>query len=110
VTHIHLVLGMFCPGVTIIMVTHDLRVAGTLTEIIWLRDGRVDQASPRHRKVNNSQHAPGRDPRHHVVVLGGLRADQLVGVGRVRVNVRRDPAARPVRQPGDRIAPGSAGR
>jgi predicted ABC-type transport system involved in lysophospholipase L1 biosynthesis ATPase subunit len=27
---------------TMIIVTHDVRVAGTADRIIWLRDGRVD--------------------------------------------------------------------
>ena len=29
---------------TMIIVTHDIRVAGTADRIIWLRDGRVDRA------------------------------------------------------------------
>jgi putative ABC transport system ATP-binding protein len=32
------------PGMTMIIVTHDIRVAGTADRIIWLRDGRVDRA------------------------------------------------------------------
>jgi len=32
------------PGMTMIIVTHDARVAGTADRIIWLRDGRVDHA------------------------------------------------------------------
>jgi putative ABC transport system ATP-binding protein len=32
------------PGMTMIIVTHDIRVAGTADRIIWLRDGRVDDA------------------------------------------------------------------
>ncbi|HEY7431954.1 MAG TPA: ATP-binding cassette domain-containing protein, partial [Streptosporangiaceae bacterium] len=32
------------PGMTMIIVTHDVRVAGTADRIIWLRDGRVDHA------------------------------------------------------------------
>ena len=32
------------PGMTMIIVTHDIRVADTADRIIWLRDGRVDQA------------------------------------------------------------------
>lgn len=49
---VDLVLDMFArlraerPGMTMITVTHDLRVAGTADRIIWLRDGRVDQAHP----------------------------------------------------------------
>jgi putative ABC transport system ATP-binding protein len=45
---VELVLGMFArlraerPGMTMIIVTHDVRVAGTADRIIWLRDGRVD--------------------------------------------------------------------
>jgi ABC-type lipoprotein export system ATPase subunit len=45
---VHLVLEMFArlraerPGMTIITVTHDLRVADTADRIIWLRDGRAD--------------------------------------------------------------------
>ena len=45
---VHLVLDMFArlraerPGMTMIIVTHDLRVAGTANRIIWLRDGRAD--------------------------------------------------------------------
>ncbi len=45
---VDLVLGMFSrlraerPGITMIIVTHDVRVAGTADRIIWLRDGRVD--------------------------------------------------------------------
>jgi len=31
------------PGMTMIIVTHDIRVAGTADRIIWLRDGRVDR-------------------------------------------------------------------
>jgi predicted ABC-type transport system involved in lysophospholipase L1 biosynthesis ATPase subunit len=30
------------PGMTMIIVTHDLRVADTADRIIWLRDGRAD--------------------------------------------------------------------
>ncbi len=49
---VDLVLGMFArlraerPGMTMITVTHDLRVAGTADRVIWLRDGRVDHTSP----------------------------------------------------------------
>ena len=32
------------PGMAMIIVTHDLRVADTANRIIWLRDGRVDHA------------------------------------------------------------------
>jgi len=32
------------PGMAMIIVTHDLRVADTADRIIWLRDGRVDHA------------------------------------------------------------------
>jgi hypothetical protein len=32
------------PGMTLITVTHDMRVADTADRIIWLRDGRVDPA------------------------------------------------------------------
>jgi len=32
------------PGMTMIIVTHDIRVADTADRIIWLRDGRVDHA------------------------------------------------------------------
>ena len=45
---VQLVLGMFArlraerPGMTMIIVTHDLRVADTADRIIWLRDGRAD--------------------------------------------------------------------
>jgi putative ABC transport system ATP-binding protein len=45
---VHLVLGLFArlraerPGMTMITVTHDLRVADTADRIIWLRDGRAD--------------------------------------------------------------------
>ncbi len=45
---VDLVLGLFGrlraerPGMTMIIVTHDVRVAGTADRIIWLRDGRVD--------------------------------------------------------------------
>ena len=45
---VHLVLDMFArlraerPGMTMIIVTHDLRVADTADRIIWLRDGRAD--------------------------------------------------------------------
>jgi putative ABC transport system ATP-binding protein len=47
---VELVLDMFSrlraerPGMTMIIVTHDIRVAGTADRIIWLRDGRVDRA------------------------------------------------------------------
>ena len=47
---INLVLDLFSrlraerPGMTMIIVTHDIRVAGTADRIIWLRDGRVDRA------------------------------------------------------------------
>ena len=47
---VDLVLDMFSrlraerPGMTMIIVTHDIRVAGTADRIIWLRDGRVDRA------------------------------------------------------------------
>ena len=34
------------PGMTMITVTHDTRVAGTADRIIWLRDGRIDHAHP----------------------------------------------------------------
>jgi putative ABC transport system ATP-binding protein len=46
---VDLVLNMFSrlraerPGMTMIIVTHDIRVAGTADRIIWLRDGRVDR-------------------------------------------------------------------
>ena len=49
---VDLVLGMFSrlraerPDMTVITVTHDIRVAGTADRIIWLRDGRVDHARP----------------------------------------------------------------
>ena len=49
---VELVLGMFArlraerPGMTVITVTHDIRVAGTADRIIWLRDGHVDHAHP----------------------------------------------------------------
>jgi putative ABC transport system ATP-binding protein len=45
---VRLVLDMFArlraerPGMTMIIVTHDLRVADTADRIIWLRDGRAD--------------------------------------------------------------------
>ena len=45
---VHLVLDLFArlraerPGMTMIIVTHDVRVAETADRIIWLRDGRVD--------------------------------------------------------------------
>jgi ABC-type lipoprotein export system ATPase subunit len=45
---VDLVLGLFSrlraerPGMSLIIVTHDVRVAGTADRIIWLRDGRVD--------------------------------------------------------------------
>jgi putative ABC transport system ATP-binding protein len=47
---VDLVLDLFArlraerPGMTMIIVTHDARVAGTADRIIWLRDGRVDHA------------------------------------------------------------------
>jgi len=47
---VDLVLDLFArlraerPGMTMIIVTHDVRVAGTADRIIWLRDGRVDSA------------------------------------------------------------------
>ena len=47
---VDLVLDLFArlraerPGMTMIIVTHDIRVAGTADRIIWLRDGRVDRA------------------------------------------------------------------
>jgi ABC-type lipoprotein export system ATPase subunit len=47
---VDLVLAMFSrlraerPNMTMITVTHDIRVAGTADRIIWLRDGRVDHA------------------------------------------------------------------
>jgi ABC-type lipoprotein export system ATPase subunit len=47
---VDLVLDLFArlrnerPGMTMIIVTHDVRVAGTADRIIWLRDGRVDYA------------------------------------------------------------------
>jgi putative ABC transport system ATP-binding protein len=47
---VDLVLGLFSrlraerPGMSLIIVTHDVRVAGTADRIIWLRDGRVDHA------------------------------------------------------------------
>ena len=47
---VDLVLDLFArlraerPGMTMIIVTHDARVAGTADRIIWLRDGRVDYA------------------------------------------------------------------
>jgi putative ABC transport system ATP-binding protein len=46
---VDLVLDMFSrlraerPGMTMIIVTHDIRVVGTADRIIWLRDGRVDR-------------------------------------------------------------------
>jgi putative ABC transport system ATP-binding protein len=49
---VHLVLGLFArlrsqrPGMTMVIVTHDLRVAETADRIIWLRDGRVDPGKP----------------------------------------------------------------
>jgi len=47
---VDLVLDLFArlraerPGMTMIIVTHDVRVAGTADRVIWLRDGRVDYA------------------------------------------------------------------
>jgi ABC-type polar amino acid transport system ATPase subunit len=47
---VDLVLDLFArlrterPGMTMIIVTHDARVASTADRIIWLRDGRVDHA------------------------------------------------------------------
>ena len=47
---VDLVLDLFArlraerPGMTMIVVTHDIRVADTADRIIWLRDGRVDRA------------------------------------------------------------------
>ena len=49
---VDLVLALFArlrsqrPGMTMLIVTHDLRVAETADRIVWLRDGRVDQAKP----------------------------------------------------------------
>lgn len=49
---VDLVLGLFArlrsqrPGMTMVIVTHDLRVAETADRIVWLRDGRVDQGKP----------------------------------------------------------------
>ena len=54
---VDLVLDMFArlraerPGMTMLIVTHDIRVAGTADRIIWLRDGRVDHA---HRATGSS--------------------------------------------------------
>jgi putative ABC transport system ATP-binding protein len=39
------------PGMTMIIVTHDIRVAGTADRIIWLRDGRVDRT---HNAIGSS--------------------------------------------------------
>jgi putative ABC transport system ATP-binding protein len=53
---VELVLGMFArlraerPGMTMIIVTHDLRVAGTADRIIWLRDGRADDRADADRR------------------------------------------------------------
>ncbi len=50
---VDLVLDLFArlraerPGMTMIIVTHDTRVAGTADRIIWLRNGHVDQAHDR---------------------------------------------------------------
>ncbi|MHB1594736.1 MAG: ABC transporter ATP-binding protein [Streptosporangiaceae bacterium] len=47
---VDLVLDMFArlraerPGMTMIIVTHDARVAGTADRVVWLRDGRLDRA------------------------------------------------------------------
>ena len=47
---VDLVLGLFSrlraerPAMSLITVTHDIRVADTAERIIWLRDGRVDHA------------------------------------------------------------------
>ncbi len=47
---VDLVLGLFSrlraerPGMSLVIVTHDIRVADTADRIIWLRDGRVDHA------------------------------------------------------------------
>jgi putative ABC transport system ATP-binding protein len=47
---VDLVLGLFSrlraerPDMSLIIVTHDVRVAGTADRIVWLRDGRVDYA------------------------------------------------------------------
>jgi ABC-type lipoprotein export system ATPase subunit len=47
---VELVLGLFSrlraerPGMTMIIVTHDVRMADTADRIIWLRDGRVNYA------------------------------------------------------------------
>jgi ABC-type lipoprotein export system ATPase subunit len=35
---------------TMIIVTHDLRVAGTADRIIWLRDGRADDRADADRR------------------------------------------------------------
>ena len=54
---VDLVLSMFSrlraerPAMTMITVTHDIRVADTADRIIWLRDGRVDHAHPATRSV-----------------------------------------------------------
>src|SRR5579875_822705 len=76
---------------------------------------RGHQAAQRHAEALDDQHgdddvddrqqAPGDDLRQHVAVLGGLGADKFVGVGRPGVDARHDPAARPVRQPGEQDRP-----
>jgi ABC-type lipoprotein export system ATPase subunit len=54
---VDLVLGLFSrlraerPGMTMIIVTHDIRVTRPADRVIWLRDGRVDHA---HRAVGSS--------------------------------------------------------
>ena len=55
---VELVLGTFArlragrPGMTMIIVTHDLRVAGTADRIIWLCDGQTDD------RADTTDHGP----------------------------------------------------
>ena len=55
--------------------------------------------------VDDGQHRPSDHLGDDVTVLGGLGTHQFVGLARMGVDLRHDPAARPFRQPGEQDRP-----
>src|SRR6185312_1602584 len=78
------------------------------------RGGR-DQSGQRHAEalhyqdggdhVDDGDDAPGENLRHDVTVLGGLGAHQFLGDPGSGVDALHDPAAAPVREPGEQDRP-----